>query len=81
MSRMPVKPLFFKKYNQVNTVESFLAPKDFAVSEVIILNRDIPCPRNGEVESKKQFAKCVLTLKQPKEMVTLTKSLISPSVF
>ena len=51
MSRMPVKPLFFNKYNQVNTVESFLAPKDFAVSEVIILNRDIPCPRNGEIES------------------------------
>lgn len=39
MSRMPVNPLFFNKYNQVNTVESFLVPKDFAVSEVIILKR------------------------------------------
>lgn len=51
MSQMPVNPLFFNKYNQVNTVESFFVSKDFAVSEVIILNIDIHCPRNGEIES------------------------------
>lgn len=73
-------PFFLNKCNQVNIAESLLVPKDLAAFQGHHAEHSIHYP--GLWKSKVEaVGQCILILEQCKEIVTFTKSLISPVLY
>ena len=72
MSWMHVSPLFFlNKYNQVNIAESFLVPKDLAVSQGHHSEHRYSLPRTGEVERRSSWPNVCWPWSSPKKLSLL----------